>query len=177
MLTHQSSTLAARTECHPAIEPPDTALRSVDPASQAGAIGHGADAKDTQLLQGSIYEHYEIGSNGVGKTMIAKNIAYQALIAGHTVLFCVAGQLLGDLTACEGDAALRRRLRQYSAPDILAIDLCVVTGYVELSQRSLIYRRLRRFQLHISKASRPAAGVSSAARGGRPLQQRRTLAA
>ena len=41
-----------------------------------------------------------IGPNGVGKTMLAKNIAYQALIAGHTVLFSVAGQLLGDLTAC-----------------------------------------------------------------------------
>jgi DNA replication protein DnaC len=27
-----------------------------------------------------------VGPNGLGKTMIAKNIAYQALIAGHTVL-------------------------------------------------------------------------------------------
>jgi hypothetical protein len=90
MLTHQSSTLAARTECHPAIEPSDTTLRSVAPAAKAGAIVHVADAKDTQLLQGSIYEHYEIGSNGVGKTMLAKNIAHQALIAGHTVLCTVA---------------------------------------------------------------------------------------
>ena len=142
MLTHQSSTLAARTECHPAIEPPDTALRSVDPASKAGAIVHEADAKDTQLLQGPIYEHYEIGSNGIGKTMLAKNIAYQALIAGHTVLCTVAGQLLGDLTATESDAALRRRLRQYSAPDVLVIDLCVVISYVELGHRSLTYSLL-----------------------------------
>ena len=52
-----------------------------------------------------------VGPNGVGKTMLAKNIAHQALIAGHTALFTVAGQLLGDLTASESDAALRRRLR------------------------------------------------------------------
>jgi DNA replication protein DnaC len=63
-----------------------------------------------------------IGPNGVGKTMLAKNIAYQALIAGHTVLCTVAGQLLGDLTAIESDAVLRRRLRKYSAPDVLVID-------------------------------------------------------
>src|SRR5450755_2195141 len=63
-----------------------------------------------------------IGPNGVGKTMIAKNIAYQALVAGHTVLYTVAGQLLGDLTATESDAALRRRLRQYAKPDLLLID-------------------------------------------------------
>ena len=77
-----------------------------------------------------------IGPNGIGKTMIAKNIAYQALIAGHTVLYTVAGQLLGDLTATESDAVLRRRLRKYSAPDVLLIDLCVVTGYVEFASRT-----------------------------------------
>jgi DNA replication protein DnaC len=143
MLTHQSSTLAARTECHPAIEPPDTTLRSVDPAAKAGAIGHVADAKDTQLLQGSIYEHYEIGSNGIGKTMIAKNIAHQALIAGHTVLCAGAGQLLGDLMATESDPALRRRLRQYSAPDLLVVD---EIGYLSYANRhaDLLFELLNR---------------------------------
>jgi DNA replication protein DnaC len=78
-----------------------------------------------------------IGPNGVGKTMIAKNIAYQALIAGHTVLYTVAGQLLGDLTATESDPVLRRRLRKYSAPDIVLIDLCLVTSYVELADQTI----------------------------------------
>jgi DNA replication protein DnaC len=50
-----------------------------------------------------------IGQNGVGKTMIAKNIAYQALVQGHTVRFTSAGEMLGDLAAieairCYGDA-------------------------------------------------------------------------
>ncbi|HKD22534.1 MAG TPA: ATP-binding protein, partial [Rhizomicrobium sp.] len=38
-----------------------------------------------------------VGPNGVGKSMIAQNIAHQALTRGHTVLFTSAGQLLGDL--------------------------------------------------------------------------------
>jgi len=31
-----------------------------------------------------------IGSNGLGKTMIAKNIAHAAVLAGHSVLFRTA---------------------------------------------------------------------------------------
>ena len=84
-----------------------------------------------------------IGPNGVGKTMLAKNIAYQALIAGHTVMFTVAGQLLGDLTAIDSDAALRRRLRHYAAPDFLAID---EIGYLSYSNRhaDLLFELLNR---------------------------------
>jgi DNA replication protein DnaC len=84
-----------------------------------------------------------VGPNGVGKTMLAKNIVHQALIAGHTALFTVAGQLLGDLTASESDAALRRRLRHYSAPDVLAID---EIGYLSYSNRhaDLLFELLNR---------------------------------
>ena len=44
------------------------------------------------------------------------NIAHQALIHGHTVLFTSAGQMLGDLAALDSDSALRRRLRHYARP-------------------------------------------------------------
>jgi DNA replication protein DnaC len=53
-----------------------------------------------------------IGSSGLGKTMIAQNIAHQAVLQGHTVLFATAGQLLGDLAGIDSDSALRYRLRR-----------------------------------------------------------------
>jgi DNA replication protein DnaC len=72
------------------------------------------------------------GPNGVGKSTIARNIAHRALIAGHTVLFTTAGQLLGDLAALDSDSALRRRLRHYARPQLLAID---EIGYLSYSNR------------------------------------------
>jgi DNA replication protein DnaC len=46
-----------------------------------------------------------VGQNGTGKTMLAQNIAHQAVIPGHTALFTSAGQLLGDLAALDSDSA------------------------------------------------------------------------
>ena len=73
-----------------------------------------------------------VGNNGVGKSMLARNVAHQALIHGHTVRFTTAGELLGDLAALDSDAALRRRLRHYAAPDLLVID---EIGYLSYSNR------------------------------------------
>src|SRR5487761_1000269 len=62
-----------------------------------------------------------IGSNGLGKTMIAKNIAHAAVLAGHSVLFRTAGDLLADL---DGDSPglRRRKFRFYARPTLLCID-------------------------------------------------------
>ena len=68
----------------------------------------------------------------VGKSTLAQNIAHQALIAGHTVLFTTAGALLGDLAALDSDTALRRRLRHYARPSLLVID---EVGYLSYSNR------------------------------------------
>ena len=73
-----------------------------------------------------------VGPNGVGKSTLAKNIAYQALVHGHTVLFTSAGQLLGDLSALDSDSTLRRRLRYYAGPRLLCID---EIGYLSYSNR------------------------------------------
>jgi DNA replication protein DnaC len=87
-----------------------------------------------------------IGPNGVGKSMLAQNLAYQALINGHTVLFNSASHMLGELAALDSDAALRRRLRHYASPDVLVID---EVGYLSYSNRhaDLLFELInRRYQ-------------------------------
>ena len=73
-----------------------------------------------------------VGASGLGKSTLAQNIAHQAVLQGHTVLFTTAGQLLGDLAALDSDSALRRRLRYYAAPALLVID---EVGYLSYSNR------------------------------------------
>jgi len=63
-----------------------------------------------------------IGPNGVGKTMIAANLAYQAIHKGYTVRFLTASELLNDLAAQESSSAFMRRFRHYTQPLILVID-------------------------------------------------------
>jgi len=89
------------------------------------------------------------GPNGVGKTMCACNLGYQAVLAGHTVLFVTAGQLLGDLAALDSDSALRSRLRRYAAPDLLLID---EVGYLSYSNRhaDLLFELVSRRYQHKS---------------------------
>ena len=73
-----------------------------------------------------------VGPNGVGKSTIARNIAHQAVLAGHSVLFAGAGQMLSDLAAQDGDGALKRRLAHYARPRLLVID---EVGYLSYSNR------------------------------------------
>lgn len=73
-----------------------------------------------------------VGPNGVGKSTIARNIAHQAVIEGHTVLFTTASQMLNELAAQDGDSALRRRLKRYTHPTLLVID---EIGYLSYGNR------------------------------------------
>jgi DNA replication protein DnaC len=57
-----------------------------------------------------------IGSNGTGKTMIAKNLVHQAILRGHTARFINASALLNDLAAQETGQSLSRCLRRYFEP-------------------------------------------------------------
>ncbi|MCI0637350.1 MAG: ATP-binding protein, partial [Actinobacteria bacterium] len=56
-----------------------------------------------------------VAPQGLGKTMIAQNIAHQAVLAGHSVRFVTASQLLLDLAAQESARSLDRRLRYYGS--------------------------------------------------------------
>jgi len=73
-----------------------------------------------------------IGPNGVGKSTIARNIAHQAVLAGHTVLCTSAGHMLNELAGADGDNALRHRLGLYARPRLLLID---EIGYLSYSNR------------------------------------------
>ena len=73
-----------------------------------------------------------VGPNGVGKSTLARNIAHQAVLAGHNVLFTSAGQMLNELAAQDGDSALKRRLARYARPQLLVID---EVGYLSYSNR------------------------------------------
>jgi DNA replication protein DnaC len=74
-----------------------------------------------------------VAPQGLGKTMIAQNIAHQAVIAGHTALFTTASQLLLDLGAQDSPRALDRRLKHYSRAALLVID---EVGYLSYDARN-----------------------------------------
>ena len=63
-----------------------------------------------------------LGPSGVGKTMLAKNLAHRALLKGHSAIFITASELLSDLAAQDSPSALARRLRYYTLPQLLVID-------------------------------------------------------
>jgi DNA replication protein DnaC len=73
-----------------------------------------------------------VGPNGVGKTMILKNVAHQAVVRGHTVQFTTASDMLADLAAQESSVALARRLRRYTVPHLLCVD---EVGYLSYDNR------------------------------------------
>lgn len=72
-------------------------------------------------------------AQGLGKTMLAKNIAHQAVLQGAQVLYVTAADLLLDLGSQETSRALERRLRHYVEPRLLAID---EVGYLTYDNRA-----------------------------------------
>jgi DNA replication protein DnaC len=83
-----------------------------------------------------------IGTNGLGKTMIARNLAHQAVLAGFSVLCTTAAELIEDLRSCSPET-LRRRLARYTRPHLLAID---EVGYLSYDSHAadLLYRVIDR---------------------------------
>ena len=73
-----------------------------------------------------------IGANGLGKTMLLKNLAYQAVLHGCTARFTLASDMLHDLAAQDSSTALARRVRRYTSPTVLAID---EVGYLSYDAR------------------------------------------
>ncbi len=74
-----------------------------------------------------------LAAPGLGKTMIAQNLAHEALRAGYSVLFTTASQLLLDLGSRDSSRSLDRRLRHYARVGLLVID---ELGYLSYDSRS-----------------------------------------
>jgi DNA replication protein DnaC len=70
-----------------------------------------------------------IGTNGLGKTMIAQNLAHQAVMNGYSALVVKASEMLGSLLQCS-DASRKRKLKKLCRIPLLAID---EIGYMSYS--------------------------------------------
>jgi DNA replication protein DnaC len=74
-----------------------------------------------------------VAAQGLGKTMLARNIAHQAVLQGHSALFVEASRMLLDLGAQDSARALERRLRHYASPSLLCVD---EVGYLSYDARA-----------------------------------------
>jgi len=83
-----------------------------------------------------------VGRNGLGKTMIAQNIAHAAVLAGHTVLFRSAAALLEELHR-QSPESRRGKLRGYANVGLLCID---EVGYLSFDDKAadLLYEVVNR---------------------------------
>jgi DNA replication protein DnaC len=73
-----------------------------------------------------------VGPNGVGKTLLAKNLAYQAVLAGATVRFLTASELLNALADQSTSLSLQRKLSLLCRPHLLVVD---EVGYLSYDAR------------------------------------------
>ena len=70
-----------------------------------------------------------IGNPGVGKSFLAKCIAYAATQASLKVLFTTAMDMINHLIAAEADHSLLKKLQYYKSPALLVVD---EIGYLPL---------------------------------------------
>jgi DNA replication protein DnaC len=74
-----------------------------------------------------------VAAQGLGKTMLARNIAHAAVLKGHSALFTEASSMLLDLGSQESPRTLERRLRHYARPALLCVD---EVGYLSYDARA-----------------------------------------
>ena len=73
-----------------------------------------------------------VGPNGVGKTLIARNLAHQAVLAGASVRVLTASELLNSLAEQASSTSLQRKLAHFCRPSLLVID---ELGYLSYDSR------------------------------------------
>lgn len=83
-----------------------------------------------------------LGANGLGKTCLTKNIAYEAVVAGKSVIFRTASELISDLS-CDSAQLRRRKLNIYGRVDLLCVDEVGYLSY-DASAADLLYEVVNR---------------------------------
>ena len=83
-----------------------------------------------------------LGANGLGKTCITKNVAYEAVTAGKSVIYRTASELISDLS-CDSPQLRRRKLQTYGRVDLLCIDEVGYLAY-DASAADLLYEVVNR---------------------------------
>ena len=73
-----------------------------------------------------------IGNPGVGKSFLAKTIAYAATQAGIATLFTSTMDMINQLVAAQDNHSLLQKLKAYQQPELL---LCDEIGYLPLGQQ------------------------------------------
>ena len=73
-----------------------------------------------------------IGGVGLGKTLLASALGYQACLKGHTVLFTSAIDSINNLIASQKKGLLKLELKKYLKPDLLIMD---ELGYLPIDNK------------------------------------------
>jgi DNA replication protein DnaC len=63
-----------------------------------------------------------MGGAGLGKTHLSTALAYEGCLAGHTVLFTTAIDIVNTLAAAQSTHRLKAELKKYMSPSIVCID-------------------------------------------------------
>jgi DNA replication protein DnaC len=85
-----------------------------------------------------------IGTQGLGKTMIARNLAAKAVYDGHSARFTTASKLCADLLSA--GHRLESRLRYYANADLLIIDELGYLSYQDKAADMLFEVVSRRYE-------------------------------
>jgi DNA replication protein DnaC len=84
-----------------------------------------------------------LGTNGLGKTMITKNIALAAVQAGYSVLFTTAAELIENLQGDLSPETFRRKVARYASFSLLCIDEVGYLAY-DAHAADLLYKVIDR---------------------------------